>query len=116
MLTKGIIMIRSMVGDQKLSHPCTGSAVNYVRAWAVKAGALRRAWQRFQKNPTQDFKTFCEKEAAWLDDYALFTAASEENNGKSWTEWAPALRDREPAALDALRQRAAEAAQAQNAG
>ena len=99
---------RSYLGSSPQSHPCTGSAVNYVRAWAVKAGALRRAWQRFQKNPTQDFKTFCEKETAWLDDYALFTAASEENNGKSWTEWEPALRDREPAALDALRQRAAD--------
>ncbi len=100
---------RSYLGSSPQSHPCTGSAVNYVRAWAVKAGALRRAWQRFQKNPTQDFKTFCEKEAAWLDDYALFTAASEENNGKSWTDWEPALRDREPSALAALRERAEDA-------
>ncbi|MBO6210553.1 MAG: 4-alpha-glucanotransferase, partial [Schwartzia sp.] len=99
---------RSYAGGTTHSQPCTGSAVNYVRAWAVKAGVLRRAWQRFQKNPAQDFKVFCEKEAAWLDDYALFTAASEENGGKPWTEWAPALRDREPAALDALRRRAAD--------
>ncbi|MBQ8698654.1 MAG: 4-alpha-glucanotransferase, partial [Schwartzia sp.] len=77
-----------------------------VRARAVKAGVLRRAWQRFQKNPPQDFAAFCETEASWLDDYALFTAASEENGGKSWTEWAPALRDREKDALDALRERA----------
>ena len=83
--------------------------MNYVRATAVKAGILRRAWQRFQKNPTGDFAAFCEKEAAWLDDFALFTAASEENGGKPWMDWAPALRDREPAALDALRKRAADA-------
>ena len=100
---------RSYLGTSPQSHPCTNSAVNYVRAWAVKAGVLRRAWQRFQKNPPQDFETFCKKEASWLDDYALFTAASEENGGKAWTEWDPALRDREPSALDALRQRAAEA-------
>ncbi|MBR5909482.1 MAG: 4-alpha-glucanotransferase, partial [Schwartzia sp.] len=100
---------RSYSGGSPQSHPCTASAVNYVRAWAVKAGVLRRAWQRFQKNPPADFAAFCEKEAAWLDDYALFTAASEENGGKAWMDWEPALRDREPEALEALRRRAADA-------
>ncbi len=102
-------VVRSYASAAPQSKPCTASAVNYVRAGAVKGGVLRRAWQRFQKNPPKDFADFCEKEAAWLDDYALFTAASEENGGKAWTEWTPALRDREPAALEALRTRAADA-------
>lgn len=101
-------VVRSYAGSSQQAKPCTSSAVNYVRAGAVKAGILRRAWQRFQKNPTPDFAAFCEKESAWLDDYALFTAASEENGGKAWMDWAPALRDREPAALEALRGRAAD--------
>ncbi len=99
---------RSYLGGSPHSHPCTGSAVNYLRAGAVKGGVLRRAWQRFQKNPPPDFAAFCEKEAGWLEDYALFTAASEENGGKPWMDWDPGLRDRETAALDALRQRAAD--------
>ena len=102
-------VVRSYAGSLQQSKPCTGSAVNYVRASAVKAGILRRAWQRFQKNPPKDFADFCEKEASWLDDYALFTAASEESGGKPWMEWAPALRDREPTALEELRRRAADA-------
>ena len=89
------------------AHPCSG-AVNYVRVGAVKSGLLRRAWRRFKENPPEDFAAFCEKESSWLEDYALFSAASEENGAKPWMEWEPALRDREPAALAALGERAAD--------
>jgi 4-alpha-glucanotransferase len=42
--------------------------------------------------------------ASWLDDYALFTAIHDDvQGGRSWTEWEPPLRDRDPAALDAAR-------------
>ncbi|MBR1761467.1 MAG: 4-alpha-glucanotransferase [Schwartzia sp.] len=99
---------RSYAGGSMQARPCTASAVNYVRVGAVKNGLLRRAWQRFRQNPPKDFADFCEKEASWIDDYALFTAASEENGGKAWTEWEPALRDRDSSALADLRKRAAD--------
>jgi 4-alpha-glucanotransferase len=37
--------------------------------------------------------------AAWLDDYAMFVALAEAQQGRPWWEWPAALRDREPAAL-----------------
>lgn len=48
-----------------------------------------------------------EMTASWLPDSALFAAACARNEG-SWWEWPAELRDREPAALEALREDAAE--------
>ena len=40
----------------------------------------------------------------WVEDFALYTALQEET-GRDWREWDPPLRRREPAALDAARER-----------
>lgn len=37
--------------------------------------------------------------ASWLGDYALYQALREDQKGRPWWEWPPALRDREAAAL-----------------
>jgi 4-alpha-glucanotransferase len=55
----------------------------------------------------RDFSSFCATEAAWLEEYALFMALKEEHALAPWTQWAPELRDREPAALAAARRRLA---------
>lgn len=47
------------------------------------------------------FDAFCAREAAWLDDFALFVALSEAQTWLDWTQWAPALVAREPRALQA---------------
>lgn len=41
----------------------------------------------------EGFAAFCEKEAYWLDNYALFMAGKDYNEGKCWLEWECALRD-----------------------
>ena len=51
-----------------------------------------------------DFDAWCQKNAEWLDDYALFMALDGANDMRPWWLWAPALRSREPAALAAARQ------------
>ncbi len=51
-------------------------------------------------NPDKAFRDFCKKEAYWLDDYALFITLRETQGGAPWTEWPPALRDRDVQALD----------------
>lgn len=45
------------------------------------------------------FDVFCEREAEWLDDYALFIALKKEHDGKSWHEWPRDLALRQPEAL-----------------
>lgn len=41
----------------------------------------------------EGFEEFCEKEAYWLDDYALFMAGKDDNEGRCWLEWESDLRD-----------------------
>jgi 4-alpha-glucanotransferase len=48
------------------------------------------------------------REAWWLDEYALYRALRHERGERSWTEWPAELRDREPAALAAARERLAD--------
>ena len=100
---------RSYAGGPHISPEGGEDRVNYLRVGAVKNGLLRRAWQRFRENPPEDFDEFCQNEKDWLEDFALFTAATEENGGKPWTDWPTGLRDREPSALEELRLRAADA-------
>ena len=50
-----------------------------------------------------EFAAFREASAAWLADYALFAALKDANGGVPWTQWAPELAKRDPAALEAAR-------------
>jgi 4-alpha-glucanotransferase len=47
------------------------------------------------------FEAFCMREAAWLEDFALFQALRDYHDRRPWWEWPAPLRDREPAAIEA---------------
>lgn len=51
----------------------------------------------------QAFKTFCEAQSYWLDDYVLFREIRHLNLSTAWYHWPAPLRDREPAALARVR-------------
>lgn len=74
-------------------------AVSYSELYAQRRSLLRAACARFFAAPPSDFRDFCQKEAAWLDDYALFMALKEAHDGAAWQSWEASLRFREPAAL-----------------
>jgi 4-alpha-glucanotransferase len=73
-----------------------------VIAW--KLPLLRKAFEAFQRRATatdrEEFDAFCQKSAAWLDDFALFMALKEAHHNIMWTEWGRELRLRDPAALE----------------
>ena len=54
-----------------------------------------------------EFSAFRRENASWLDDYALFMALKREHGMVSFQEWPEKLRLRDPAALDAARERLA---------
>ena len=47
----------------------------------------------------QPYDEFCKSESAWLDDYALFRALKERQNGCEWSLWPTDLANRNPQAL-----------------
>lgn len=80
---------------------------------ALKARALALAFDRFERDEwtrrsarARALEEFARTEASWLGDYALFVSIhDDEQGGRSWTEWEPPLRDRDPGALAAARAR-----------
>ncbi len=64
---------------------------------------LDRACDRFaaraRPSALTAYAAFRRRHAAWLEDYALFAAAREAHGFRPWTQWAPGLAAREPAAL-----------------
>lgn len=85
-------------------------AVAWTRLRPIKTRAAHKAFARFfhdewtqRSARAQVFARFREEQAAWLDDYALF-AVLHDRFHRSWLDWPPALRNRNPAALASLRQ------------
>ena len=75
--------------------------VNYGVLYEKLYPVLRKAVKKFFENPAADYEAFCEKNAFWLDDYALFMTLKNANGGKSWQEWEPGHKNRDHEALAA---------------
>lgn len=58
--------------------------------------------QRSEPVSARDLGDFREREADWLPDFALFCVIRQLLEGQPWWRWPPALRLREPAALQAI--------------
>lgn len=77
--------------------------VDYGVMYESRYPLLKKAFARFRKNTPEDFGRFCEKEADWLEDYALFMALKDAHEGASWFAWEPGLKTREKKSLDKAR-------------
>ncbi len=81
--------------------------VDFATVIPHKIRLLQLAYDRFQKVPSSPqrapLERFCHEQASWLDDFVLFMALLEANDGKGWHQWEPAIARREPAALEAQR-------------
>jgi len=77
--------------------------VNYPLVIKTKMPLLLKACNNFKAGASsqqnQQFKQFCANNQEWLDDYALFMAIKETNNGLSWHRWESSIAKREPEAV-----------------
>lgn len=60
-----------------------------------------------------EFESFKQKNSAWLDDFALFMALKESHGGAVWSTWEDELVSRQPQALQAAREKYADAVESQ---
>jgi 4-alpha-glucanotransferase len=55
------------------------------------------------------FEQFCERNQAWLDDYAFYSVLRKQNDSASWNEWPREFARREASAMENLRKERGEA-------
>lgn len=77
----------------------TPDRVNYGALYNKRYPIYHKAVERFLEDEPEDFKEFCEKNAFWLSDFALFMTLKDVHNGASWSDWKAPLRDHEEEAL-----------------
>lgn len=75
--------------------------VDYGKIYEHRERVLRKAAQSFDTSSTQ-YRTFCNENRFWLDDFALFMAIKRRHGMHSLDAWEPALKRRDPAALEAF--------------
>lgn len=74
---------------EERKHPLlNGAASNFLDRGPQQ---MAEQWQRFQE--------FCQREAAWLDDYALYAELRRQFGTGAWAKWPRPLRKREPRAI-----------------
>lgn len=95
LLTKSDLSARPFFSEESIDY---GAAIQW------KNILLDGAANRFEKNASanlrHEFYDFQESQAGWLNDFALFMAIKESENGISWDNWPTPLRKREPSALN----------------
>ena len=72
--------------------------INYGVLYEKRYPILRKAANKFlQQDPLpKEYHDFCWFNGYWLEDYSLFMALKEKNNGAPWQDWEPALRNYDP--------------------
>ena len=97
------IDLEQLIGDGLLSwQECESTwfgsdqeKVDYGAMYENRYPILRKAYERFKDSligkihtgasaQQQDYKAFLKKEAYWLEDYSLYMAIKQRENGKSW--------------------------------
>lgn len=77
--------------------------VDYEKIYLARFSVLRLAFENSRIEQNDEFLKFCEENAYWLADYALYMAVKNSFDGKSWTEWDEDIKLRKEAALSHYR-------------
>jgi 4-alpha-glucanotransferase len=77
--------------------------VDYDAVSTFKRSLVETAWRNFSRGVRPDlrpvYEQFCNSQAHWLDDYALFRALKTKYNGAYYLDWPPELVRRAPEAM-----------------
>ncbi|MBC8029888.1 MAG: 4-alpha-glucanotransferase [Pyrinomonadaceae bacterium] len=77
--------------------------IDFEAVQKFKDHLMRKAYRNFKRIDDavlqNEFAAFCERNASWLNDYALFRALKESRGEAGWADWEPELARRDAAAI-----------------
>ncbi len=77
--------------------------VDYGKLYRERPALLQKAFGRSRHEETAEYHRFCQQNAFWLEDYALFMACKEARGGLSLFEWEESVFDRDSETMVTLR-------------
>ena len=83
-------------------------SVDYGLLYVERHKVFKKVQKHFFEKIPENYNDFCEKNAFWLDDFALFMAIKDCFGGKSFTEWDDDIRLREEKALKKYKEKCKE--------
>jgi len=90
--------------DMPMPHRLPESRVDYAAAARFKRDLLQKACRRLRQRPADNgYERFCTENAAWIDDYALFSAMTSRNRKIAWDRWPAGVRSRRSSEMLRLR-------------
>lgn len=104
---EGLVASGDLPAEAIMPPSFPAAVVDFGAVRIFKSALLSKAYAGFARSATAArrarFTDFCTTEAYWLDDYTLYSAIRRHEKNHPWYAWSPALRDREPAVLSAIR-------------
>ncbi len=92
--------------------PQSCERVDFGAVFSHKTPLLAQAAKRFLIKASGErkaaFEAFCNAQAWWLEDYALFTAIKKAHQGRPINEWDPQLKKRAPGAVHRIKEELAD--------
>lgn len=89
---------------ESYDYGSNASYVDYEKIYHSRFQILRKAFERKQLEGDQEFASFIQINGYWLEDYCLYMAIKDSQQGKSWDQWPTEFRDRHPGALQRIRE------------
>jgi 4-alpha-glucanotransferase len=92
--------------DTKPIPPFQKNRIDYPEVIRYKEKIFDRAYDYFkaERKNEHEHEKFYSENSSWLEDYSLFIAAKVHFKGQVWSAWPPEIRDRQPKALQELRE------------
>ena len=103
----GLLAQQGYLEESQLPPPQPAGPIQYSELYTQRPLILGQAARRLLEAPTEDYQRFCEAQAFWLEDYALFMAIKEEQGQAGLAQWPDPLRCRQPDAIADARTRLA---------
>ncbi len=79
--------------------------IDYGKIYNTRLKLLRTAYKNSDYSDNPEYEEFCEENAYWLDDYALFVSIKADHNGACWADWEEDIKTRKASALKAARKK-----------